>query len=53
MSNDKDLASKITEILKENLDDDEYEDMQRPDYYAMLYALRGIKNLLDKGDFAS
>ena len=52
MKTDKELALKITETLKENLDDD-YEDMERPDYDAMLYALRNIKELLssaiDKG----
>lgn len=45
MERDTRLALKITEILKESLDDD-YEDMERPDYDAMLYALRGIKELL-------
>ena len=45
MERDTRLALKITEILKENLDDD-YESMDRPDYDAMLYALRNIKELL-------
>lgn len=44
---EKELALKITEILKENLDDD-YEGMERPDYDAMLYALRDIKDLLEQ-----
>lgn len=44
---EKELALKITEILKENLDDD-YEDMERPDYDAMLYALRNIKDLIEQ-----
>lgn len=44
---EKELALKITEILKENLDDD-YEDMERPDYDAMLYALRSIKDLTEQ-----
>lgn len=47
MKTDKELALKITEILKENLDDD-YEDMERPDYDAMLYALRNIKDLIEQ-----
>lgn len=45
MERDTRLALKIIEILKENLDDD-YEDMERPDYDAMLYALRDVKELL-------
>lgn len=45
MERDTRLALKITETLKENLDDD-YEDMERPDYDAMLYALRDVKELL-------
>lgn len=45
LKSDKDLALKITEILKENLDD--YEDMERPDYDAMLYTLRDIKELIN------
>ena len=44
---EEELALKITEILKGNLDDD-YEDMERPDYDAMLYALRDIKDLLEQ-----
>jgi len=44
---EKELALKVTRILKENLDDD-YEDMERPDYDAMLYALRDIKDLLEQ-----
>lgn len=44
---EKELALKVTKILKENLDDD-YEDMERPDYDAMLYALRDIKDLLEQ-----
>lgn len=46
MERDTRLALKITETLKEKLDDD-YEDMERPDYDAMLYALRDIKELLN------
>ena len=44
---DKELALKITEILKEELDDD-YEVLERPDYDAMLYALRNTKDLLEQ-----
>ena len=44
---EKELALKVTKILKEGLDDD-YEDMERPDYDAMLYALRDIKDLLEQ-----
>ena len=44
---ERELALKITEILKESLDDD-YEDMERPDYDAMLYALRNIKDLIER-----
>lgn len=47
MKTDKELALKITEILKENIDDD-YEDMERPDYDSMLYALRNIKDLIEQ-----
>lgn len=41
----KDLKSEIVNLMKDSLDED-YEDMERPDYDAMLYALRGIKDLL-------
>ena len=44
---EKELALKITEILKENLDDD-YEMLERPDYDAMLYALRDAKDFLEQ-----
>ena len=43
----EDLKLKIVEIMKEHLVED-YEDMERPDYDSMLYALRDIKEVLDE-----
>lgn len=39
------LKLEIINLMKENLEED-YNDMERPDYDAMLYALRNIKDLL-------
>ena len=43
------LQSKVGEVLiemKNQLGDEDFCDMQRPDYDAMLYALRNIKDIL-------
>jgi hypothetical protein len=37
----------IEDILIENLDPDDYDNMERPDYDGMLYALRQIKELIN------
>ena len=46
MSNySKDILETIKDILLENLGED-YEDLERPDYDSMLYAIRNIKEVL-------
>ena len=44
-----DLQAKVGEVLiemKNQLGDEDFYDMERPDYDAMLYALRNIKDIL-------
>ena len=44
-----DLQAKVDEVLiemKNQLGDEDFYDMERPDYDAMLYALRNIKDIL-------
>lgn len=48
MSNcSKDILETIKDILIEGLGED-YEDLERPDYDSMLYAIRNIKEVLDE-----
>ena len=46
------LQGRIDEVLiemKNQLGDEDFYDMERPDYDAMLYALRNIKDILKGG----
>ena len=50
MSNcNEDAMQAIKDILIENLGED-YDDLERPDYDAMLYAIRNIKGVLDESE---
>lgn len=40
---------KALEEMEHQLGDEDYEDMERPEYDAMLYALRNIKEILKEG----
>ena len=47
MSNSNESVIQIIEnILLENLEED-YDDLERPDYYAMLYAIRDVKEFIN------
>ena len=48
MSNsNENIIQIIEDILLENLGED-YEDLERPDYDAMLYAIRNIKEIISE-----
>ena len=48
MSNSNENVIQIIEnILLENLEED-YEDLERPDYDAMLYAIRNVKEFISE-----
>ena len=46
-SSNENIIQIIEDILSENLGED-YEDLERPDYDAMLYTIRNIKEVLDE-----
>lgn len=46
-SSNENIIQIIEDILSENLGED-YEDLERPDYDAMLYAIRNIKEIVNE-----